>query len=235
MALAGAFETLKRFTRPRAPEERCELCAAAIGTEHEHVVDPARRRIVCVCPPCAILFSAESGQRYKRVPKGARMLAGFRMTDANWESLLVPINLAFFFRNSETADRSLAVAAPNAQRFEAGPRPLGSDGPIVAVYPSPGGAIESEVSAETWDRIVEDNPELRQIQPDIEALLVNRLGAQKGFPADQYYLAPIDECYKLVGLVRAHWRGLSGGDELWRVLRSFLSALTPEAVEASRA
>ena len=26
-----------------------------------------------------------------------------------------------------------------------------------------------------------------------------------------HFLAPIDECYKLVGVIRAHWRGLSGG------------------------
>ena len=32
----------------------------------------------------------------------------------------------------------------------------------------------------------------------------------------QYAIAPIDECYKLVGLVKANWEGISGGDRRWR-------------------
>jgi hypothetical protein len=40
---------------------------------------------------------------------------------------------------------------------------------------------------------------------------------------------PIDECYKLVGLIRAHWRGLSGGTEVWREIQSFFSALKKRA------
>ena len=43
-------------------------------------------------------------------------------------------------------------------------------------------------------------------EPDVEALLVNRVGAVR-----EYFIVPIDECYKLVGLIRLHWRGLSGG------------------------
>ena len=35
------------------------------------------------------------------------------------------------------------------------------------------------------------------MEPDVEALLINRVG-----PAREYFLAPIDECYRLVGLIR---------------------------------
>ncbi len=38
------------------------------------------------------------------------------------------------------------------------------------------------------------------------------------------YILPIDECFRLVGLIRLHWKGLSGGTEVWtrdrRLLRS---------------
>ena len=36
---------------------------------------------------------------------------------------------------------------------------------------------------------------------------------------------PIDECYKLVGLIRTHWRGLSGGDEVWDEIARFFDRL----------
>ena len=47
---------------------------------------------------------------------------------------------------------------------------------------------------------------LAELEPDVEALLVNRMKGERA-----YYRAPIDECFKLVGLIRMHWRGLSGG------------------------
>jgi hypothetical protein len=42
---------------------------------------------------------------------------------------------------------------------------------------------------------------------------------------NQYFLLPIDQCFKLVGLVRTHWRGLSGGSELWEELQKYFAAL----------
>jgi hypothetical protein len=72
---------------------------------------------------------------------------------------------------------------------------------------------------------VATNPPLVAMQPDVEALLVNRLGARRGFAASEYYLAPIDACYQLVGLIRLHWRGLSGGTEVWQALSRFFAEL----------
>ena len=57
---------------------------------------------------------------------------------------------------------------------------------------------------------VEANPVLTELEPDVEALLVNRTNG-----AREYYRAPIDRCYALAGLIRTHWRGLSGGSEVW--------------------
>ena len=203
----NGFGALQRFVRRTGSGERCELCGAAVAAEHDHLIEPANRRLVCTCQACAILFPAmhgQSGQRYKRVPSRIRFLGGFRLTDAQWDSLLVPINMAFFFESS-------------------------ASGRMTAVYPSPAGAAESLLPLETWDQIVAENPELQSMEADVEALLVNRLGAGRGFPADQYFLLPIDQCFKLVGLVRTNWRGLSGGTELWLELERFFAALTARA------
>jgi hypothetical protein len=196
----NAFGTLQRFARRPAVTWRCELCGSTMAAEHEHVLEVEKRRLACACQACAILFSGQSGQRYKRVPSRIRALANFQMTDAQWEDLLVPINMAFFFQQS-------------------------ASGKVVAMYPSPAGATESQLPLETWQQIATENPVLQFMEPDVEALLVNRLGEQRGFPAHQYFLLPIDQCFRLVGLVRTHWRGLSGGIELWQELGRYFAAL----------
>ena len=95
---------------------------------------------------------------------------------------------------------------------------------MLALYPSPAGPTESLLALDSWDEIVRDNPALREMEPDVEALLVNRVGG-----AGEYYIVPIDECYKLVGLIRAHWRGLSGGTEVWREIKGFYASLSERA------
>ena len=90
----------------------------------------------------------------------------------------------------------------------------------MALYPSPAGATESLLPLEAWQQIVENNPILKQMQPDVEALLVNRTHETR-----DYYYVSIDECYKLVGLIRSHWRGLSGGTEVWKEIGRFFARL----------
>jgi hypothetical protein len=92
------------------------------------------------------------------------------------------------------------------------------------MYPGAAGSAESLLSLDTWSDIVQDNPVLDQMESDVEALLVNRLNG----PAE-YYLTPIDKCYELVGLIRSHWHGLSGGSELWQKIGDFFSALKEAA------
>ncbi len=75
-------------------------------------------------------------------------------------------------------------------------------------------------------------------KPDVEALLVNRIGHSRGFSQPEYYIVPIDECFKLVGLIRSRWQGLSGGTEVWREIAEFfdsLKARSPRAAETSHA
>jgi hypothetical protein len=93
------------------------------------------------------------------------------------------------------------------------------------MYPSPAGATESLLPLEAWSSIVQANPALNHLEPDVEALLVNRVGQSRGSAAAEYYIVPIDTCYKLVGLIRLHWRGLSGGTEVWQEISNFFAEL----------
>jgi hypothetical protein len=196
------FEALRRFTRPEAPTERCGLCGTAIPAEHEHLCAPGERKLHCACTACAILFSSEQAARFRRVtPK----LEAFPLcvTDGDWIALGVPVGLAFFYRSTAA-------------------------GGAVAVYPSPAGPLESAVEEGAWESLVASNPTLRDFEPDVEAILVNRVrGASDSFRCS------IDHCYHLIGLVRAHWSGFSGGPELWDAVDAFFGRLRAMAKQPS--
>lgn len=191
----GWIAGVRRFAQRPISLEQCDLCSVQILSLHRHLVEPATRRLVCCCQACAILFSDQQGGKYRRVPEQAQILTDFHMTEAQWDSLQIPIGMAFFSRSS-TAGR------------------------VIAFYPSPAGVTESLLNLEAWDRLAADNPALLNLEADVEALLVNRIGA-----ARDYYRAPIDRCYELTGLIRAHWRGISGGSQVWEGLRDFFARL----------
>jgi Family of unknown function (DUF5947) len=206
--LEDAFGALRQFIGARRSESRafehCELCSAGLAKEHPHLVEFVSRQILCACDACAMLFDGMERSRYKRVSRRAQYLTDFEMTDGQWESLLIPINMAFFFRSSV-------------------------DGRVIALYPSPAGAVESLLPLEAWNEIAESNRALHSLVLDVEALLVNRVGHAHGLARAEYYIAPIDECYKLVGLIRSNWKGLSGGTEVWIEIGRFFSDLRSKA------
>lgn len=180
---------------------RCELCSKAIAPQHRHLLETESRRIVCSCDPCALRFENVVEGRFKLVPRDAFALPDFRMSDAAWENLSLPIQLAFIVRMTPRDE-------------------------VTAFYPSPAGATQSLLTLSTWHTLVADNPVLEAMQPDVQALLVNRVGAAR----DRFYfLAPIDVCFELVGLVRMHWRGLSGGAVVWGELERFFGNLRVRA------
>jgi hypothetical protein len=189
---------LRQFARRRTssePEEHCELCSALLSPIHQHLLDPKTRQISCACDGCVILFCGQEGAHFLRIPRRIRKLVDFRMSDLQWESLMIPISLAFFYRDAAAAR-------------------------VLAMYPSPAGATESLLSLESWEEIVAQNKALQSMEPDVEAFLVNRIGS-----AAEYFIVPIDECYRLVGLIRMHWRGLSGGAEVWKEIHQFFDQL----------
>jgi hypothetical protein len=200
MTAPPPFTTLRRYVAVKKVE-RCALCATQLAKNHSHLLEMSARRMVCACEPCAILFQHREAAPYKRIGRKVRWVPDFQMNDAEWESLLIPIGLAFFVNRS-----------PDAR--------------TLAFYPGPAGCTESLLSLDSWRGIAERNSFLKEMDLDTEALLVNRMGS-----AREHYLVPVDRCFQLVGLIRLHWRGLSGGEDAWREIRQFFAALQ----EAGRA
>jgi hypothetical protein len=203
IAARDAFAFLRRFAERRPVGERCELCSAALADEHDHLVDAAARRLMCACGACAILFDRGGKTKYLRVPRRVQPLTDFRLSDLQWQALGVPIGLAFFLHSTPA-------------------------GQIVAVYPSPGGATEAAVPSDGWSDLLEENPSLRNLEPDVEALLANRLGSKR-----EYFRVGIDECYKLIGLIRKHWHGFSGGSALWEHVDRYFARLRERGGKAN--
>jgi hypothetical protein len=44
--------------------------------------------------------------------------------------------------------------------------------------------------------------------------------------ADEQWLVPIDDCYRLVGVIRRSWTGMSGGSRVWHEIDAFFRDLT---------
>ena len=193
------FATLRRLAAPPDRRERCELCRAGLTPVHRHLLEMVGHRIVCACDPCALRFHDVVGGRFKLIPRDPRPLPDFRVSDAAWEALSLPIELVFIVRNS-------------------------SEDRMAAYYPSPAGATESLLPLAAWNRVEEENPALGQMEADVEALLIDgRSASRKGF------VAPIDACFELVGLIRSHWRGLSGGEAASHAIDGFFAELRRKA------
>jgi len=163
------------------------------------VVEVSKRKLLCCCQACALLFGNHDAGKYRAVPRSSQHLADFRISDAQWDALLIPIGIAFFFKST-----------PESR--------------VIALYPSPAGATESLLDLAAWEELAADNPVLAQLEPDVEALLVNRVDG-----ARDYYRVPLDQCYALVGLIRARWRGLSGGALVWNAIHEFFAGLDGSA------
>jgi Family of unknown function (DUF5947) len=96
----------------------------------------------------------------------------------------------------------------------------------VAYYPAPTGATESKLKMEPWNQLVQLNPLLNDLAPDLEALLVNRLDTE-----GQYYIVPIDSCYKLIGMIRIAWKGIFGGKEVNDIIAQFFNELKEKSAK----
>ena len=58
------------------------------------------------------------------------------------------------------------------------------------------------------------------MEPDVEGLLAYRSGSIR-----EYYIIPIDECFRLIGLIRLKWKGFSGGPAVRQEIANFLETL----------
>jgi hypothetical protein len=206
-SLVSGLRGLSRASTPLTPPasapataetEVCDLCGVGIPEDHRHLLALSERRIVCACEACWAMRSGEGDYR----PTGTRTvwLPGLDVPDDLWASFQIPIGLAFFMESTVTAC-------------------------VVAMYPSPGGATESELHFDTWSRMRELNPVLDGLEPDIEGLIANRLA-----DPPVYVIAPIDRCYELTGTIKAHWEGISGGPRVEAAVAEFFDGLRARAV-----
>jgi hypothetical protein len=193
--------------RPLSPSgrtgERCDLCAEPITDEHAHLVDLKARNLMCACRGCYLLFTSEGsgGAHYRAVPERYMAFPGFQLSTAQWNSLQIPVGVAFFFLNSAL------------QR-------------VAAFYPGPAGATESELPLDTWHEVAAANPVLATLEPDVEALLVR---AEPGGGCTECFIVPIDACYELVGHLRRLWRGFDGGREAHEAMDAFFGRVRARA------
>ncbi|MEY9894901.1 hypothetical protein ABIA31_008589 [Catenulispora sp. MAP5-51] len=132
-----------RATRPKAhPEvpsviERCELCAVPVSAEHRHVVNLDSRALLCACRPCSLLFEYQGAElSYRTVPD--RHLALPPLPRQQWDSLEVPVGLAFIFRNSRQ-ERT------------------------VVCYPGPAGATEADLPTDASEAFAEAVPDVEAV------------------------------------------------------------------------
>ncbi|PSK66294.1 hypothetical protein B0E53_01749 [Micromonospora sp. MH33] len=121
---------------------------------------------------------------------------GRRLTGLSADELGVPVGLVFFVK----------------QR----------DGRVLAHYPSPLGTTESEIDAGAWRAAEARTPALAGLKPRVEAFLV-WTGTLAG--GGQQWLVPVDDCFRLVALIRQNWTGMSGGSAVWRAITQFFDDL----------
>jgi hypothetical protein len=184
--------------------EQCELCGEKIPDAHGHLVDVKIRSLMCACRGCYLLFTPEGagGGHYRAVPDRYVSFKDFQLSPAQWDSLQIPVNIAFFFINTEL-------------------------GRVAGFYPSPAGATESLLSLETWNEIAVDNPMLESLIPDVEAFLIRQDKNSEGNA--ECFLVPIDACYELVGHLRKLWRGFDGGKEAHEAMDAFFERVRAKA------
>jgi hypothetical protein len=190
---------LGRLARPAPVEqtEKCELCGRPLSDEHRHLLELNERRILCACEPCLAMKSGM--ENYCPVSTRTLWLDDFVFPDELWSAFQLPVGLAFFMRSTGTNS-------------------------VVALYPSPAGATECELHLESWDKLVEMNPILLDLEADAEALVVNRMVG-----AHQHAIVPIDECYRLVGLIKSTWQGISGGSAIEDAVPKFFDYVRDKA------
>jgi hypothetical protein len=177
--------------------ERCDLCAEPLAPEHRHLLDVPADAINCACRACALLFDRQSaGGRHYRLIPTGAR----RLDDCGIDDLLwVSLGVPV----------DLAFFVRHA------------DGPVTAGYPSPLGALRSTVDPQAWQEMTRTAPAIAELEEDVQALLVNR---SRG--AQEHWLVPLDDCYRLVALVRTHWKGLGGGSEVWDHVERFFAELS---------
>ena len=149
-------------------QHSCRFCSAPLDTFSNPLFEVATQRIVPACEKCASRFSRNDGRPFKLIPRETRALENFQMPDVSWQAFNLSAGVTFVFY-STAATALLSVCKMAAM------------------------TVESTVPREVWKAIVEANPALEEMRPDVEGFLIVH-----ALDFKEYYIAPIDVCYNLV-------------------------------------
>jgi Family of unknown function (DUF5947) len=187
----------QREPPPAAAGERCDLCAEPLPEEHRHLLDLETGELLCGCRGCMLLMGREGAGagRYRTIPQRRLELPDLVFDAGTWAALGIPVDMAFFSHSTRA-------------------------GRMRVLYPGPMGVTEARLHDGAWTTLCDDNPALHTLEPDVEALLVQRAGG-----AREHWILPLDDCFRLVGIVRMHWRGLTGGADVWHEIERFFDDL----------
>ncbi len=101
---AGRAAADPRAVRSRSPGRgsSASLCAEPVPDEHGHLVDLQARTLLCACRGCYLLFISEGagGSHFRAVPDRYLAFSDFELSSAQWDTLQIPVSVAFFFLNS---------------------------------------------------------------------------------------------------------------------------------------
>lgn len=193
-----ALGPLARFTSSQqiAAPARCDVCGTAIGDTHAHVIELGQPGVQCACHGCAVLFT-RGITRYRTIPDRVRIDPAFSITPERWAELGVPVAIAFCYIDS-TRSRTIVC------------------------YPGPAGVVDASLEPEAWDAVRAATPLARELEHDVEALLVR---GGRGASSLACYLVPISTAYELVGRLRVTWQGFSGGERVDAEIATFFAEL----------
>jgi hypothetical protein len=204
-AVAASVRALRAFTAERPRQAACALCGARIA---EHPAHPH-------------LLAASGGRVVCACGACALLFAG--ELGAAYRRLPEAIEAYGEPRLGDADWQVLAVPI----RLCCFVRRTASE--IECIYPSPAGPVRSALGADATSLLVQYYPALPALERDVEAILLCAVGDRH-----QAFRLPIDECFRLVGLVRRHFRGASGGSSWWSALDAWLTELSERSRGVSR-
>jgi len=190
---------------PVAEGESCDLCGAPVPPRHRHVLDLDSGVPQCACRACTILFDRgqAGGDHYRLIPERRVRLDDFQFDERLFAALGIPVDLAFLYVDSRS-------------------------GQVIARYPGALGLITAAPAPDAWEQVLAANPALTDMQPDVEALLLNRARG-----ARERWIVSIEDCYLLAARVREHWTGFRGGDRVWDEIALFFDELRADREEGT--
>jgi hypothetical protein len=183
------------------PAARCDLCSAPIGPEHRHLLELPSHLLRCACRACTVVLGAAGAG-------GGR----YRLIPERFRELP-----ALAQDDARWADLRLPVSLAFLVRRESGGG--------LAVFPGALGPTDAPIDAERWTALESAYPDVQDMETEVEAVLVNRLRGKR-----ECWLVPLDQCYRLVAVLRARWEGINGGREVWIEIDRFFARLPGRAV-----